>query len=82
MIYSGRGNSVAEHKSAGADLDKAYSQALDYFNGLTDPQLPKYVIVTDFRKMRIYDIDENTEKEFEINNLIDNIELFDFIFRA
>lgn len=74
-----KGKLVAEHKSAGRDLDKAYSQALDYFNGLKDEELPKYVIVTDFKNMRLYDLDENTEKSFDIANLVDNIDLFNFI---
>lgn len=74
-----RGKLVAEHKSLGLDLDKAYSQALGYFNGLTDAELPQYVIVTDFCRMRVYDLDESNEKDFLIENLVDNIGLFDFI---
>ena len=74
-----RGKLVAEHKSAGANLDKAYSQALDYFNGLTDEELPRYVIVTDFANMRLYDLDNDNHKDFMISDLVDNIGLFDFI---
>ena len=43
-----KGNLIVEHKSKGKDLDKAYSQALDYFSGLEDYELRKYVVVSDF----------------------------------
>ena len=48
-----KGNLVVEHKSRGEDLDKAYSQGLDYFQGLKDYELPKYVIVSDFARFKI-----------------------------
>ena len=70
---------VVEHKSAGKDLNKAYSQALGYFNGLKDSELPKYVIVTDFKNMRLYDLEEDKQEEFKISDLADRIGLFDFI---
>jgi len=74
-----KGKLVAEHKSAGKDLDKAYNQALDYFNGLKDEELPKYVIVTDFKKIRLYNLTEDAPKEFDISNLDKNVGLFNFI---
>jgi len=74
-----KGKLVVEHKSAGIDLNKAYSQALEYFSGLEEVELPRYVIVTDFDKFKIYDLDESTEHEFPLENLVDNINLFYFI---
>ncbi|MCX6746652.1 MAG: class I SAM-dependent DNA methyltransferase, partial [Candidatus Pacearchaeota archaeon] len=74
-----KGKLVVEHKSTGKDLNKAYSQALDYFNGLEEEELPEYVIVTDFKKFKLYNLEDDTEKEFDISDLIDNIGLFDFI---
>lgn len=74
-----KGKLVVEHKSADMDLNKAYSQALDYFNGLDDSELPQYVIVSDFKNVRVYDLDSGKEKQFDIKNLVDNIGLFDFI---
>jgi len=51
-----KGKLVVEHKSANIkNLDKAYSQALDYFSGLGEDELPRYVIVTNFRRIRLYD---------------------------
>ncbi len=52
-----KGKLVVEHKSRGLDLTKAYSQALDYFGGLNDDELPKYVIVSDFSRFGIYNLE-------------------------
>jgi hypothetical protein len=70
---------VAEHKSRGKDLDAAFDQAIDYFPGLDDDQLPRYVIVSDFERIRLRDLEEQSEKEFALTELLDNIELFGFI---
>lgn len=70
---------VAEHKSRGKDLDAAFNQAIDYFPGLDDNQLPRYVIVSDFERIRLRDLEEREEKEFALTELLDNIELFGFI---
>lgn len=48
---------LAEHKSAGRDLDAAYRQATDYFAGLIDAELPRYVLVSDFARFRLHDLD-------------------------
>lgn len=74
-----KGNLLVEHKSRGKDLDKAYSQALDYFNGLKNEDLPKYVLVSDFERFRLYDLDEGTDVEFHLNELVKNIRLFRFM---
>ncbi|MDM8564679.1 class I SAM-dependent DNA methyltransferase [Candidatus Halobeggiatoa sp. HSG11] len=74
-----KGTLLVEHKSKGKNLDRAYSQALDYFSGLKERELPKYVLVSDFEKFRLYDLDDSTEYEFNISELHDNIKLFGFI---
>lgn len=53
-----KGTLIAEHKSAGKDLSAAFEQATDYFHGLKDNELPRYIIVTDFAKIRLYDLEE------------------------
>ena len=35
---------LAEHKSEGRDLDAAFEQATDYFAGLKDAELPRFVL--------------------------------------
>ena len=74
-----KGTLLVEHKSKGKDLNKAYSQALDYFNGLKEYELPKYVLVSDFEKLRLYNLEENAENEFHIKDFHKNIKLFGFI---
>jgi hypothetical protein len=70
---------LVEHKSKGKDLNKAYSQALDYFSGLKERDLPKYVLVSDFENFRLYDLDDDKRYEFNIDEFHENIKLFGFI---
>ena len=74
-----KGVLVVEHKSRGKNLDKAYSQSLDYFAGLSERDLPKYVIVSDFAHFRLYDLEENEQHEFDLKDLHKNVRLFGFI---
>jgi type I restriction-modification system DNA methylase subunit len=74
-----KGTLLVEHKSRGKDLDKAYSQALDYFAGLKDYELPKYILVSDFEHFRLYDLDDDKQYEFTIDTLHDNVHLFSFV---
>ena len=64
-----KGMLIAEHKSLGKDLDSAYQQALDYFEGLAERDLPRYVIVSDFARIRLYDLDSKTQNEFPLKDL-------------
>jgi hypothetical protein len=74
-----KGVMLAEHKSRGKDLDKAYTQAKDYFPGLKDAELPRYIVVSDFARIRLYDLEDGKEIEFSLEDLHKNIELFGFI---
>ena len=74
-----KGNLLVEHKSKGKDLNKAYSQALDYFSGLKERDLPKYVLVSDFENFRLYDLDDDKRHDFNIDEFHKNIKLFGFI---
>lgn len=60
-------------------MDSAYEQATDYFHGLKDHELPKYILVSDFERFKLYDLDERTEHEFSISEFHENIKLFGFI---
>ncbi|MCU0447949.1 MAG: N-6 DNA methylase [Microscillaceae bacterium] len=70
---------IVEHKSKGQDLDKAYHQAMDYFSGLKDYQLPKFVLVSDFARFRLYDLETNSQFELPLADLYLHIDLFGFI---
>lgn len=74
-----RGTLLVEHKSKGKDLDKAYGQAVEYFEGIDEKDLPRYILVSDFARFRLYDLDESTQHEFPIEDLHKNIKLFGFI---
>jgi hypothetical protein len=74
-----KGQLLVEHKSAGKDLNRAYKQAIDYFPGLEEHELPGYIVVCNFQQFRLYNLDEDSVHEFSLKNLVDNIELFGFI---
>ncbi len=71
-----KGMILVEHKSRGKDLDRAYKQAKDYFPGLTDKELPKYILVSDFERFRLYDLDSGLQTEFKITELVNHVGLF------
>ena len=50
-----KGMLLVEHKSRGKSLDRAYAQALDYFPGINERDLPQYVLVSDFERFHLYD---------------------------
>jgi hypothetical protein len=74
-----KGVLLVEHKSRGKNLDKAYTQALDYFHGIHERDLPQYVLVSDFARFRLYDLESQKEYEFELKDLHKNVKLFGFI---
>jgi len=74
-----KGVLVVEHKSRGHNLDRAYHQALNYFSGLNERDLPRYVLVSDFARFRLYDLDESTQHEFTLEDLHKNVNRFAFI---
>lgn len=71
---------LAEHKSAGVDLDAAFDQATDYFAGLKESEKPQYILVSDFQRFRLYDLDGNEPHvEFPLADLYREIGRFGFI---
>lgn len=74
-----KGVMLAEHKTRGRSLEKAYQQAKDYLPGLKDAELPRFIVVSDFARIRVYDLEEGKETEFELEELPQYIELFGFI---
>jgi hypothetical protein len=74
-----KGTILIEHKSRGKDLDKAFQQAKDYFPGLKEHELPKYILVSDFERFHLYDLDTGANHEFKLSELSANVHLFGFI---
>lgn len=70
---------LVEQKSAGRDLVRAKQQALDYFPGLKEQELPRYLLLSDFQTFELYDLDENTQVRFRLNQLHEHVEDFAFI---
>lgn len=74
-----KGTLLVEHKSKGKNLEAAFEQATDYFHGIKEHELPKYVLVSDFENFKLYDLDDKKEYEFGIKDFHKNIKLFGFI---
>lgn len=78
-----KGVLLAEHKSKGKDLGKAHSQAMDYIQDLqrTDrgEEVPRYVIVSDFVRIALHDLETGTSTEVALGELHKRIEVFGFI---
>jgi hypothetical protein len=74
-----KGTILVEHKSKGKNLDRAFQQAKDYFPGIVDNDLPQYILVSDFARFRLYDLDESKQYEFALEELPDKIHLFGFM---
>lgn len=65
------GLALIEMKSAGKDLVAAEMQALDYINGLPDPEVPRWVLTSDFRRIRLLDLHAENDgvQEFTLAEL-------------
>jgi hypothetical protein len=74
-----KGTILIEMKSRGKNLDKAYKQAKDYLYGLQQHELPKYILISDFENLRLFDIEENKTIEFKLNELVNNVQHFGYI---
>ena len=73
---------LVEQKSRGKDLDTAYEQAMDYFDALEKNDKPRYIIVCDFEKMRIYDLETTGKKrlvEFLVKDLSKHVKKLAFL---
>ena len=77
------GKALIEMKSAGKDLNKAEEQALDYIHDLADIETPRLLIISDFRRIRIIDLDhdmtttediESGRTEFDLVKLPDHVD--------
>ncbi len=67
---------LVEQKSRGKSLDKAFEQALGYFPGLAERDLPEIIVVCDFATFRVYNLQSGQTTEFKLNELHKNVKLF------
>ena len=70
---------VVEQKSAGRDLQRAYGQAGEYVDALSESQRPRYILVSDFQSFELYDLDTREHKRFTLADLPAHVEVFGFI---
>jgi hypothetical protein len=74
-----KGVLLVEQKSAGRDLTRAKEQALDYFPGLKEHELPRYVLVSDFQTFELHDLEDGSATRFTLSQLPEHVEDFGFI---
>ncbi len=77
------GRLLVEHKTTGRDLESTFLQASEYMLVLPEEQRPQYVIVSDYARIRLYNL-EREEKdpeyhEFLLKDFPKNVRLFAFI---
>ena len=75
-----KGKLIIEHKSRGLNLDKAFDQALGYLDTLSSEEKPRWVIVSDFERIRLTDLFTDKKDEIHLSELTDNLQLFKFIY--
>ena len=82
------GKARIEKKAAGKALDKAEEQALDYNHDLADVETPRLLIISDFRHVRIVDLDSEMatdgsgdagRTEFRLAQLPDHVDDLKFL---
>ncbi|MCE2930341.1 MAG: hypothetical protein LW809_02995, partial [Vampirovibrionales bacterium] len=74
-----KGQLLAEHKSAGENLEKALTQAYDYFETIPQDELPRFVMVSDFKHMVLENVETQERHRFLTEDLHQHIHLFNFM---
>lgn len=78
-----KGMLIAEHKSLGKDLNKAHTQAMEYIQDLQregrGEEVPRYLVISDFAKIALHDLEEKTSTEFPLAEFHKNVKDFAFI---
>jgi hypothetical protein len=74
-----KGMLLVEQKSVGRDLRRAKTQALDYFPGLKDDELPRYLLLSDFQTFELYDLEDGEELKFDLADLPRHVDKLGFI---
>jgi hypothetical protein len=70
---------LVEMKSRGKDLTRAYDQAMGYFDGIKEADLPRYVLVCDFARFALTDLEKNETITFNLEDLHQHVKSFGFI---
>ncbi len=70
---------AATPEAADKTLAAAHAQALDYLPNLPAAALPGYVLVSDFQRLHLHDLDTGTVHRFALAELPDRLPLFGFL---
>ena len=70
---------LVEQKSRGKNLDAALTQALSYFPGIAERDLPQIIIVCDFARFRVHHLASGQTTEFALKDLHKHVKLFGFV---
>jgi len=73
------GQMLVEQKSRGKPLEPAHEQALGYFPGIAERDLPHTLVLCDFARFRVIDLDSRREIEFALADLHRHVRWFGFI---
>lgn len=73
---------IVEQKSIGRNLDRAMTQALDYHDWLPEAQRPRHMMVCDFQRFELLDLETRRHWHFPLPDLKRHVEAFDFILGA
>ena len=68
-IFFGRAFCSSNKKAKVSILRKAKAQALHYFPGLKDAELPRFVMLSDFQSFELYDLEEDESVAFLLTDL-------------
>ena len=74
-----KGVLLVEQKSVGRNLAEAKAQAFSYFPGISDADLPRYLLLSDFQTFELCDLDEDESLAFTLAELPQHVEKFGFI---
>ncbi len=70
---------LIEHKSRGENLEIAASQAADYCVNLKEGEHPRYLLVCDFQRFWLQDLQQRREVRFTLRELPQKVSHFAFI---
>jgi len=76
------GTLLVEQKSKGGDLPEAYRQAKDYLLCLEKEKLPRYLLLCDFQRFELHDLQAREGDgitRFSLAELADHVQAFAFI---
>ena len=73
---------LVEQKSEGRNLNDAYDQAGEYFDGMEEVDRPRFILVSDFQSFELRDLANRRSVSLRLQELPNHIKEFEFILEA